>query len=200
MGKRFTRFRRLGQPHFRKVRERAGEANCLSDPDPDLMRYKNGQYKPTKQFPILGIIYLMFLFGFIIYGSHLTVKYEFISPLASTPAKAEITDFKMTYKVSEPDPAQPTPIEVAQIVIDEFEDLGPQAVAEALQISFCESKWHYDGYNDGNTNGSNDGGVFQANSIHQLPDTIRFNARSNIRWAKDKYVRDGNWNAWSCKL
>ena len=163
------------------------------------MKRINGRFANYKHFPYLGIAYIMLLAGFLVAGSHLTVKYEFISPLASETVKAEgIQNFKMTYKVSEPDPAQPTPIQVAEMVIDEFEALGPQVVMEALEISYCESQWHYDGYNDGNTNGSNDGGVFQANSIHKLPDTIRFNARSNIRWAKDKYIRDNGWGAWTC--
>ena len=161
--------------------------------------FKSGQFAPTRHYPILGIAYIMLLAGFLVAGSHLTVKYEFISPLASDKVEAsEIQNFKVTYKVSEPDPAQPTPIEVAQMVIDEFEDQGENVVMEALEISYCESRWHWDGYNDGNTNGSNDGGVFQANSIHGLPDTIRFNARSNIRWAKNKYIKDGGWAAWTC--
>lgn len=38
----------------------------------------------------------MFLFGFIVSGSHLTVNYEFLSPLASDKVEAsEIKDFKM---------------------------------------------------------------------------------------------------------
>lgn len=163
--------------------------------------FKSGQFAPTRHFVWLAYIYLAGLLLLIVQGSTVHVDYEFISPLASETVKAsEIKDFKVSFKVSEPDPAQPTPIEVAEMVIDEFEEFGPQVVMEALEISYCESRWHYDGYNDGNTNGSNDGGVFQANSIHRLPDSIRFNARSNIRWAKDKYIRDSNWNAWVCSL
>ena len=163
------------------------------------MKRLKGRFEPYLHFPYLGIAYLLFLFGFIVVGSKVEVKYEFLSPLASEKAEAsEIQNFKVSYKISEPDPAQPTPIQVAQMVIDEFEDLGPQIVSEALRISFCESKWHWDGYNDGNTNGSNDGGVFMINSIHKVPENIRFNARANIRWAKDKFIKDGSWGAWSC--
>jgi hypothetical protein len=89
--------------------------------------------------------------------------------------------------------------EVAKLIIDEFSDLGPKVTMEALDISKCESGWREDAYNDKNKNGSNDGGVFQLNSIHGLPDEIRFNAKQNIKWAKEKYLRDKSWGAWSCR-
>ena len=60
-----------------------------------LARFGNGQFKPTKQFPILGLIWLAFIATLVLMGSH--VKYEFISPLPSKPET--IQNYKFEVKV-----------------------------------------------------------------------------------------------------
>ena len=96
----------------------------------------------------------------------------------------------------------PTPVptwdQVSKMVIDEFKDLGPKRVSEALKISYCESRWNPKAIHV-NTNGSVDKGTFQLNSVHNLPDSVTMDTLANIKWAKAKFIRDGNWNAWSCR-
>jgi len=161
-------------------------------------RNKFGRFISTKHFKHIGIAYLMFLGWMIVMGSQFRVEYEFISPLVFEDE--EIQDFKMSYKIKEPDSSDPTWQEVVEIIVDEFDELGTEVTMQALRIAKCESGFKHDAYNDGNSNGSNDGGVFQINSIHKQDDETRFTARQNIRWAKEKYQRDGGWDAWSCKL
>ena len=62
------------------------------------MKRLKGRFMPYKHFPYLGIAYLLFLFGFIIAGSKVEVKYEFLSPLASEKAEAnELQNFKVSF-------------------------------------------------------------------------------------------------------
>lgn len=163
-----------------------------------MKRNKNGQFRSTKHLKWIGVAWLIFLIALIVINSRMTVTYEYVSPLVEAKA-SEVEDFKMSYKVKEKDSENPTWQEVVSIIVEEFDDLGTEVTMQALKIAKCESGFRYDAYNDGNLNGSNDGGVFQINSIHKQSDEVRFTARQNIRWAKEKYERDGNWNAWSCK-
>jgi len=90
------------------------------------MKRTKGQFTPYLHFPYLGIAYLLFLFGFLIAGSSLTVEYEFISPVASTPVEA-IDNFKVEYKV----------VESCQEVdcwVDEYSKLYAKSETEAKQI------------------------------------------------------------------
>lgn len=52
----------------------------------------------------------------------------------------------------------------------------------ALRIAEAESNFKTDAVNY-NTNGSDDKGVYQINSIHNVPDSCRLDARCNIEWA-----------------
>jgi hypothetical protein len=87
--------------------------------------------------------------------------------------------------------------EIVAMIVSEFKDLGPKVTYEAIKIAWCESRWN-ELAKGVNNNNSTDGGVFQANSVHKLPDAIRFDALENIKWAKQKYIKDGSWRAWVC--
>jgi hypothetical protein len=164
-----------------------------------MKRNKKGQYRLTRHFPVIGIGFLMFIFGLvIIQRMYFHVEVGMISPLVQEDPYA-LQDFKMSYKIQEKDPENPTQKQVMQMIVDEFSDLGVDVTMQALSIAKCESGFRYGAYNDKNSNGSNDGGVFQINSIHKQSDDVRFNARNNIQWAKNKYIKDGSWNAWACK-
>jgi len=161
------------------------------------MRKHNGQFRSTKYHVWLGIAWLILIITLLIMGSHVKLEYEYkiISPLPDNPVQqveAKEIEVKVTAK------ELITWDKIAIMIISEFKDLGPKVTQEALKIAYCESKWNEQAYNGSNTNGSNDAGVFQLNSIHKLDDSIRFDGLANIKWAKAKYVRDGNWSAWSC--
>ena len=66
----------------------------------------------------------------------------------------------------------------------------------ALRIAFAESGFVKDAVNY-NTNGTNDVGVYQINSVHNVPDECRFNAECNIEWAMKKMQSVGTslWNS-----
>lgn len=72
-----------------------------------MKRFANGQFKPTKHFKWIGIIYLMFLGWMLFMGSEYTMnlnlgifkqEYTFISPLVVE----EIEDYEMSYEIKEP--------------------------------------------------------------------------------------------------
>lgn len=76
---------------------------------------------------------------------------------------------------------------------------GHAEVAKAIAISYCESKWNERAYNH-NTNGSEDFGIFQVNSIHKPTKDEMGNYQANIKKAKEIYDRAGkSWNPWACK-
>ncbi len=87
--------------------------------------------------------------------------------------------------------------EVAKLIIDGFKDLGKERTLEALKVAYCESKWE-EWVIHINNNGSWDGGVFQLNSIHNLPTEKVFNAEDNIKEAK-RIVEEQGWKAWVCQ-
>jgi len=100
----------------------------------------------------------------------------------------------------QPTPSQKeyTPAEVANLIVEEFKDLGPNVVKKALDIAWCESRWNEKAINNKNKNGSVDYGVFQINSIHkQSPDSM-LKAEENIKFAKQMFIKNKSWGAWVC--
>lgn len=75
------------------------------------------------------------------------------------------------------------------------EAFGDQADT-AKQIAFCESGIRAEATNK-NKNGTTDTGIFQINSIHQIPEKYLKDPLINIRVAKVLYDRQG-WNPWVC--
>jgi hypothetical protein len=53
----------------------------------------------------------------------------------------------------------------------------------ALKIAKCESSLNPESSPSANTNGTNDKGLFQINSIHNVPDSCRLDALCNTEWA-----------------
>ena len=68
----------------------------------------------------------------------------------------------------------------------------------ALRIAFAESSFNPKAENY-NTNGSNDLGLFQINSIHNVPDSCRLDVRCNIEWSMQKMQAVGTQPWYSSK-
>ena len=101
----------------------------------------------------------------------------------------------MGIEVKKPFPTYPNGF--PKKIIDEFKDLGKERTLEALKVAYCESKWE-EWVIHINNNGSWDGGVFQLNSIHNLPTEKVFNAEDNIKEAR-RIVEAQGWRAWVCQ-
>lgn len=69
-------------------------------------------------------------------------------------------------------------------------------VGTALRIAFAESNYIHDAKNFSNSDGTNDKGVYQINSIHGIPDSCRLDYKCNIKWAMEKMNREG-FSAWN---
>lgn len=65
----------------------------------------------------------------------------------------------------------------------------------AVRIAFAESSFNCSATNK-NTNGSNDKGLFQINSIHKVPDYCRLDCECNLYWAISEMKKHG-FGAWS---
>jgi hypothetical protein len=66
-------------------------------------------------------------------------------------------------------------------------------VAKAENELFDEKAINY------NTNGTTDGGIYQINSVHNVPDECRLNARCNIQWAMQTMQKQGTTPWYSSK-
>ena len=88
--------------------------------------------------------------------------------------------------------------DVAILIVEEFKDLGPAVTKQALEISYCESGWQEKAINSKNKNGTEDWGTFQVNSVHNQPKDKMLQAKENIRFAKEKFIKDGSFRAWVC--
>lgn len=74
---------------------------------------------------------------------------------------------------------------------------GKVVLRQALEISWCESKWSEKAFHI-NKDKSTDGGVFQINSVHRLSEEERFDFKSNIQKAYEIYKAWKGWDAWAC--
>ena len=61
-----------------------------------------------------------------------------------------------------------------------------------------ESGWNDYAYNLNNSNKSSDFGLWQINSIHKSTISVkdRLNYKESTKWAIEKRLHDGNWDAW----
>jgi len=75
--------------------------------------------------------------------------------------------------------------------------LSEEDAERAIRIVSCESRWNEMAVNK-NRNGTSDKGLWQINDIHGVGDKCRFSIQCSTKWAVDKVLRDGNWNAWVC--
>jgi hypothetical protein len=83
-----------------------------------------------------------------------------------------------------------------KMIVEEFKDQGIDVTLQAIKIAKCESGLREKAFGR-NTNGSTDAGVFQINSVHGLPDSVRFDYIKNIKAAKKLYLDQG-WRPWVC--
>ena len=97
----------------------------------------------------------------------------------------------------EPKIAQTAPKEATDCTIANQYDWD---YATAYAICMAESGGNEKAYNPSNSNGTNDAGLFQINSIHVTSGLIgnqdRFNGTENVSAAYRIYLGSG-WNAWS---
>lgn len=68
---------------------------------------------------------------------------------------------------------------------------------EAWAIIQCESRFNPDAMNI-NTNKTYDAGIWQINSIHKLKISEALDYKKATKWAIEKRLHDGNWQAWVC--
>lgn len=82
-------------------------------------------------------------------------------------------------------------------VLNEVKKAGLN-IKEAETIINCESRWQPDAIGV-NKNGTYDVGLWQINSIHKnLTNADKMDYKEATKWAIEKRLRDGSWNAWSC--
>ncbi|MFA5020555.1 MAG: transglycosylase SLT domain-containing protein [Patescibacteria group bacterium] len=123
------------------------------------------------------------------------IKNDNISVTVKTAA-ANVERTKNTDKVI--DNPEPTVEEIKDYVLGEIKKAGLN-VREAEAIVNCESRWDPLAYNGRNSNGSNDKGLWQINSIHKnISDADKFDYKESTKWAIAKRLADGSWSAWSC--
>lgn len=88
-------------------------------------------------------------------------------------------------------------IDVISYIAKRFEPYGKTAVAEAITISYLESKWTASATNN-NTNGTQDRGYWQINSgAHpQITEACARNLECSTDYAIKLYENKHNFNAW----
>lgn len=151
-------------------------------------------YKQQAQInTFIGIIFIILILLLVaIYKAKQVYAYynpPLISPCVGDCRGYNIVISDMTYDWSD----------IVTDIVEEFKDLGKKTTMEAIQIAYCESRWEESALNTKNKNGTWDGGVFQFNSIHKYTTEKVFNAKENIRLAKQMYLRNHrSWGAWSC--
>jgi len=79
-------------------------------------------------------------------------------------------------------------------IVRQAEELGLDPTMP-LKIAKAESRYIIRAVNNKNKNGSNDKGVFQINSIHNLTDECRLNLYCNVKWSLEKMKKEG-YGAW----
>ena len=138
----------------------------------------------------------------IIYDNHIAADNSLVSVsedsdgLTIKSVAKELTDLVSIGKVV--DNPNPTKEEIKSYVLNEAKKLGLNT-REVEIIVNCESKWNDKAYNDKNSNGSTDSGLWQINSIHKsISDADKMDYKASTKWALSKRLRDGNWSAWSC--
>ena len=83
---------------------------------------------------------------------------------------------------------QPT-VQAKIVAAAKYYGVNPQ---RALKVAFCESSYDPSRVNQ-NHNGTNDKGIFQINSIHNVPDACRLDENCNIAWAMQTIQSQGYW-------
>lgn len=113
-------------------------------------------------------------------------KEQYINPLSQKDIK--IIEVPTTQIVHE------LPTRTEDMIKAVFGDKADQAIA----IAKCESGLRPEAYNGKNSNGSNDSGLFQINSVHGVSKRFLQDPLINTLIAKEIYDGRGNWSAWVC--
>lgn len=133
-------------------------------------------------------IFILLLTGLVI-GIY---TYKFSPPIFKTySVKVEAIEEVIT-----PTPT-PTDAEVVGQIVVEFAEHDRHVIKQAIDIFYCESGLRWNAENYKNSNGSNDGGVAQINSVHGFTMDERLDYIKNLQIAHKMYDRQG-WNPWTC--
>lgn len=97
------------------------------------------------------------------------------------------------------EPTEPTTKNIVNFIVKTFEDEGEKVSAQALAISFCESRYNPTAYHY-NTNNTGDYGLFQINQIwtHDYGTGFYHDWRENVIVAHSIYQKTHTWDAWVC--
>lgn len=128
--------------------------------------------------------------GMVLLGMLLPLSFNkpvFASPpLDPTSIRVEIS----------PEPTPVLPPGVIEIIRFNFKDKGERVIQEAIKVASCESSLGTTAVNTKNKNMTRDDGIFQVNSIHQVPVKFLHNPRVNIAVARQLYDEWKGWGAW----
>lgn len=144
------------------------------------------KHKLTPWYLILTILFLLYMFA-VINRSWNVEAHELYNPLLASQNLPAPTK----------DPEPELPANVVETIRWAFKDKGEKVIKEAMMVAKCESGLKAEAYNDKNTNGSKDSGVFQINSVHAINPRFLKDFKVNIMVARKLYDEQG-WNPWVC--
>lgn len=105
-----------------------------------------------------------------------------------------LSDIESYYKQQETTEDKQEQESVTDKITSVFKDHAP----DAILIAQCESGLNPNAINNSNSNGSTDTGLFQINSIHNIPQRYLLNPDINIQVAYQLFQQQG-WSPWVCK-
>lgn len=170
-------------------------------------KYKKGSNQYQKK--VKNHMWQTFYYGFlmlsvVIYGYKLA-ELGHIAIYKPEVEKAHASQY-MVSPLAEPTPEVEEVVEpsekekIVAYITRLWEKHGTDQVVRAINCFYSESGLRTDAYGV-NTNGTDDAGVAQINSIHGLSKEERFNWKKNLDKAYHIYTSWGNsWSAWYGKL
>lgn len=121
-------------------------------------------------------------------ASFFVVQLALTAPKYKKPSK--VTEKSKKQRVNIPDSnKKPLKSDIKDYIVELAKKKGVNAKI-SIEIARAESNFREKAVNY-NNNGTNDKGVFQINSIHNVPDKCRLDYKCNIRWSINKMVEEG---------
>jgi hypothetical protein len=143
----------------------------------------------TKQKIRIHICYLLVIFSMVTYSYSYTAWSRFVEDVITPPANAQELKIETVDKVEKE-------LSIKDYVKQEVEKAGLNWNEVECLVAH-ESGWDNWKYNI-NNNGTTDMGLWQINSIHKANVSVecRWDYKCSTKWAIEKRLHDGNWNAW----